>query len=103
MKKTKTNDNDKMLIKLIDFGLVCQIEDSHSHLKMIDLQIKGYKLQLEFLEDNKPFWFQKKKIEEHNNKVEGLKDSILNCYAKFGEEMKMIDKMQKALKKDCND
>ncbi|MDO5569763.1 MAG: hypothetical protein Q4G04_06685 [bacterium] len=85
--------------KIIDLCLWYQMEDSHRWMEMIDLQIKNCNLQIEFLLDNKPFWFQKKKLDEHNKKIDELENKIADYYKQI-EEVEMIEKMQRAIKSD---
>lgn len=96
MKSTKKSinnlscDDKKLSEKIIDLCLWYQIEDSHHWLKLIDMQIKNCQMQLHFLEDSKPFWFQKKKLEEHNKQIEELENKILKHYQEMNEEVEMI-------------
>lgn len=55
-------DDEKLYEKIIDLCLYYQIEDSHHRLRLIDMHIKSCQMQLHFLEDQKTFWFQKKKL-----------------------------------------
>ncbi|MDO5568741.1 MAG: hypothetical protein Q4G04_01330 [bacterium] len=105
MKKTKTinidnNDDKKLSDKIIDLCLWYQIEDSHRWMDIINLQIESCQMQLKFLEENKPFWFQKKKLEEHKKQVEELENQIYKYYENLGNEVDMIFKLQQALNKE---
>ena len=93
-------DNQELVEKIIDLCLYYQIEDSHRWLKMINLQIEYCNLQIEFLLDNKPFWFQKKKLEAHNKQIEELENKIVDYYKQIEEEVEMIIKMQQSLNKE---
>lgn len=77
-----------------------QIEDSHRWLDIIDMQIKNCQIQLHFLENNKPFWFQKKKLTEYNEKTSELENKINKYYQDLNEEVEMIFKLQKSLNKE---
>ena len=98
-KKTKTTAiEDKILIdKVIDLCLWYQIEDSHRWMDVINLQIKNCQIQLEYLLENKPFWFQKKKLKEHNKQIDELENQIYKYYENLGKEVDMIEKMQNAI------
>ena len=106
MKKENKNidnneiDDEKLSEKIIDLCLYYQIEDSHHWLRLIDLQIKNCQMQLHFLEDQKPFWFQKKKLEEYNTQIEELENKIYKYYQEMNEEVEMIFKLQKSLNKE---
>ncbi|MDO5569739.1 MAG: hypothetical protein Q4G04_06560 [bacterium] len=96
----KDIDNQELVEKIIDLCLWYHIEDSHRRLEMINLQIKNCNLQIEFLLDNKPFWFQKQKLEEHNKKIEELENKIIDYYKQIEEEVDIIQKMQQSLNKE---
>ena len=97
-KKDIDSDDEKLSNKLIDLFLWYQIEDSHQQLRLIDMQIKACQMELHFLEDSKPFWFQKKKLEEHNKKIEEYEQIITNAYLQMNEEVDTILKMQNSIK-----
>lgn len=90
-------DNREIVDKIIDLCLWYQIEDSHRWLDIINVQIESCRMQLSFLEDNKPFWFQKKKLEEHNKNIEALENKIVDHYKELEEEVEIIQKMKKSL------
>lgn len=103
MKKGKKNidnantNDEKLSNKIIDLCLWYQIEDSHRWLDIIDLQIKNCQIQLDFLKEIKPFWFQKKKLEEHNKQIIELENQIYKYYEDLGKEVEIIQKMQEQL------
>ncbi|MDD4387519.1 MAG: hypothetical protein PHD15_07215 [Clostridia bacterium] len=96
-KKVIENNDEKLSNRIIDLFLCYQIEDSHHQLRLIDMQIKGCQMQLNFLENSKPFWLQKKKLEEHNKKIEDLENKIFKYYQKMNEGVDLIQKMQKSM------
>lgn len=53
-------NNKELVNKVIDLCLLHEIEETNLYLKMLDNQIKFYQSQINFLEDTKPFFFQKK-------------------------------------------
>ena len=93
-------DDKKLFKKIIDLCLWYQIEDSHRWLDIINLQIKNCQMQLHFFEEEKPLWFQKRKLIEHNKQIEELENMIYKYYKELGEEADMIFKLQKALNKE---
>lgn len=95
-------DNESIVNKIIDLCLWYQIEDSHKMLNLIDLQIKSCRLQMEYLIDTKPFWFQKKKLEEYNKKMEELDNQIFKYYQDMNEEVELIQKMQEKISPQKN-
>ena len=92
MSKKKTEDKElvDMLLKL---NIKYAIEDSNINMRMIDNRIKFYQTLINHLEDNKPFFFQKKKLIEYNNKKEEYNTKINDLYAQLGEEVDLIDKL----------
>lgn len=96
-KKVIDIEDKKLSNKIIDLCFWYQIEDSHQQLRLIDMQIKGCQMQLNFLENSKPFWFQKKKLEEHNKKIEDLENKIFKYYQEMNEDVDLIQKMKKSM------
>ena len=92
MSKKKEND-DELFEKLLELNIKYAIEDSNINMRMIDNRIKFYQTLINHLEDNKPFFFQKKKLIEYNNKKEEYNTKINDLYAQLGEEVDLIDKL----------
>lgn len=92
MNKKKDNDNE-LFEKLFELNIKYAIEDSNINMKMIDNRIKFYQTLINHLEDNKPFFFQKKKLIEYNNKKEEYENKIYELYTQLGEEYEMIEKL----------
>ena len=55
----KTEDLEQ---KILDLSLISSKEASKYYLDMLYLALKVFKMELHYLENNKPFWFQKKKL-----------------------------------------
>lgn len=90
--------SDKELInKLIDLFTMYQIEESNLYLKALDNQIKVQQNHIRYLEDTKPFFFQKKKLEEHNKEIEKCEQKIYELYQKMNDEVDLIFKMQNSI------
>ena len=92
MSKKKEND-DELFEKLLELNIKYAIEDSNINMRMIDNRIKFYQTLINHLEDNKPFFFQKKKLIEYNNKKEEYENKIYELYTQLGEEYEMINKL----------
>ena len=91
---SKKNDNDNELFeKLLELNIKYAIEDSNINMRMIDNRIKFYQSLINHLEDNKPLFFQKKKLIEYNTKKEEYENKISELYIQLGEEFKLIDKL----------
>lgn len=89
---------DKELVnKIIDLFTIHQIQESNLYLKVLDNQIKFYQNERNFLEDTKPFFFQKKKLEEYNKKIDTCEQKIFELYKKMNEEVEFIIEMQNSI------
>lgn len=92
MSKKKDNDNE-LFEKLLELNIKYAIENSNINMRMIDNRIRFYQTLIEHLEDNKPFFFQKKKLIEYNNKIEEYESKISELYIQLEEEFKLIEKL----------
>ena len=93
MSKKKNEDNE-LLEKLLELNIKYAIEDSNINMRMIDNRIKFYQSLINHLEDTKPFFFQKKKLIDYNNKKKEYENKIYELYKQLGEEYEMIEKLQ---------
>ena len=91
----KKNDDNGLLEKLLELNIKYAIEDSNINMRMIDNRIKFYQTLISPLEDTKPFFFQKKKLIEYNNKKEEYENKISQLYSQLGEEYELIEKVGK--------
>lgn len=96
MSKKKNEDNE-LFEKLLELNIKYAIEDSNINMRMIDNRIKFYQTLINHLEDNKPFFFQKKKLIEYNNKKEEYENKISELYTQLGEEFEMIEKLHSGI------
>lgn len=95
---SKNKNEDKELVDmLLKLNIKYAIEDSNINIRMIDNRIRFYQTLIEHLEDSKPFFFQKKKLIEYNNKKEEYNARISDLYAQLGEEVELIDKLHSEL------
>ena len=92
MSKKKDN-NTELFESLLKLNIKYAIEDSNINIRMIDNRIKFYQTLIDHLEDNKPFFFQKKKLIEYNDKKEEYENKISELYAQLGEEYDLIEKL----------
>ena len=60
---------------------------------MIDNRIRFYQSLINHLENNKPFFFQKKRLIEYNNKKEEYENKISQLYSQLSDEMELIEKL----------
>ncbi len=66
------------------------LQCSHLYLKLLSKQITFYENQINHLKEHKPFFFQKRKLQKHNNKIKEYEDKINVIYDKMGEEIDFI-------------
>lgn len=91
---SKKKDEDYELFeKLLELNIKYAIEDSNINFRMIDNRIKLYQTLIENLDDNKPFFFQKKKLAEYNDKKEEYENKIAKLYTQLSKEYEMIEKL----------
>lgn len=79
--------------KILDLSLKQGVDDSKEFLDILYLELKFYKSKLEFLDSEKPFWFQKKKIEIYNKERIDLEEKISICKKNILEELELMSKM----------
>ena len=89
----KKNEDNELFEKLLELNIKYAIEDSNINMRMIDNRIKFYQSLINNLEDSKPFFFQKKKLIEYNNKKEEYENKIAELYTQLGEEYELIEKL----------
>ena len=87
------NEDKELFDLLLKLNIKYAIEDSNINIRMIDNRIRFYQTLIEHLEDSKPFFFQKKKLIEYNNKKEEYNAKISDLYAQLGEEVDLINKL----------
>lgn len=77
--------------KLLDLSLLYENENSKNWIGLVSHQIKEYEIQKQHLIDNKPYFFQKKKLEEHNKKIEELDNKILKRLKDIEDEISLME------------
>lgn len=88
---TEEKQDDLIIKKLLDLSLLCENENSKNWIRLVSYQIKGYEIQKQHLIDIKPYFFQKKKLEEHNKKIEELDNKILKCLKDIEDEISLME------------
>ena len=78
---------------ILDLCIYQGIEDSKNYLDILYLELKLLKNQIEFLDQDKPFWFQKKKLEIYNKEREELENKLNNYHEKILYELSLIAKL----------
>lgn len=90
---TKKNDNTELAVSLLKFTTYCFIENSNLNLKLIEKRIQFYQTLINDLKDDKPLFFQKKKLIDYNNKLEEYNKKINDLYIEFNEEIMLLEKL----------
>ena len=91
------NEDNQLFEKLLELNIKYAIEDSNINIRMIDNRIKFYQSLINYLKDSKPFFFQKKKLIEYNNKKEEYENKISELYIQLSEEFELIDKLSRQI------
>lgn len=91
MKIEKQNNIADKLLKLYSHN---EIENSKFHITMIQKKIDTCKLELDYLTSNEPYWFQKKKLNIHNQKIEKLNKKIYKYNLEIEEQLDIINKLK---------
>lgn len=86
-------DKDKLIEQLLELNIKKSIKDSNTNIRLLDNRIKFYQTLLNNLENNKPLFFQKKRLIEYENKKNECNTKINELYIKVEEELKLIEKM----------
>lgn len=91
MKKEEQNNITEKLLKLYSHN---EIENSRLNINMIQKKIDNCKSELDYLMDNKPYWFQKKKLYIYDQKIEELNKKIHKCNLEIEEQLEIINKLK---------
>lgn len=89
----KKNNNTKFPKLFLKFTTNYLIEDSNSNLETLKNRIQFYRELIKNLEDEKPLFFQKKKLIDYNNKLEEYNNKINDLYIEFYEEITLLEKL----------
>ena len=91
------------MLFLVIFLLLCVIiwvlsevlyeKNRRYYLDMLYLALKVFKMELHYLENNKPFWFQKKKLKEYQNNHDMLTNSIETFNERINEELENLSNL----------
>lgn len=73
-------DNDKLIEQLLELNIKNFIKDSNTNIRLLGNRIKFYQTLLNNLENNKPLFFQKKKLIEYENKKKEYISKINELY-----------------------
>lgn len=80
--------------EILSIIISCGIEESELYLKMLEHRAKMYRFEIEFLENTKPFFFQKKKLIDHNKSIEECELKLYETYKKINDEAVYLMKLR---------
>lgn len=83
-------DDNSIIKDLIKFQLNHEIEDSESTIRLLNHKVEFYNHRIEMLEQDKPFFFQKKKLEKYNKELEECKNTVKEALILIEQEMDFI-------------
>ena len=81
---------NEIVNKIIEISLISLNKESKCWIDIICTKIKVCELQKQHLTENKPLFFQKKKLAEHNKKIDNINREIFNCLKSLEEEIDLI-------------
>lgn len=84
---------DGLSDELIELCHLKEIECFNQIINSLNTSIKFYSILLEHLKDNKPLFFQKKKLLKYNEKVKEYNDKINNLYNELIDELLLLDRL----------
>ena len=93
----KEENNIELFESLLKLNIKYAIEDSNTNMRMIDNIIKFYQTLINHLEENKPLFFQKRKLIDYNNKRNEYSKKINDLYIELNEELKLLEKLYEQL------
>lgn len=96
----KNMEYEELLNKLVNTCTLHNIKESNRYINFLGMQLEMYEQHLNYLEDTKPLFFQKKKLKDHNKKIKECEDKISSIYLKMGKEVEEIEKFSKNYKKE---
>lgn len=97
MSKREKDNKNELISEIINLYLEDSIKESQLYLKLLDNQIKTYQSEINYLENTKPFFFQKRKLKEHNKKIESYEKKIKDTYLKMSAETNEILKNERII------
>ncbi len=89
---TTENNYNETIKKIIDLSLTFLNKESKCWIDIMCTKIKFCELQKQYLLENKPLFFQKKKLEEYNIKIKDIDDKIMKILSDIEEEISFSEK-----------
>lgn len=97
--KQKIMEKYKRVInnKITELCSTNEIQCLNKSIKSLNNRINFYHLLIKHLEENKPLFFQKKKIFEYNQKYKEYDTKIDSLYIELGEEVSLLEELSTSI------
>lgn len=89
----KQKNNDELFKSLLELNIKFAIENSNIKLNMINNKIDFYQTLINQLNENRPLFFQRKKLINYNNKFNEYYEKINNLYIELNKEINLLEKL----------
>ena len=90
MKKVIDADDNELIKKLINLNIQYANQKSKLDIEYLILKIKKYRNLIDVLKVNKPLFFERKRLEQYNNKLEEYNLKINELYNEISKELDLI-------------
>ena len=87
------DDSVELLKDTLNYFMKLGIKDSEKTISFYEKRIEMYQMLIRHLEENKPYFFQKKKLIEYNEKKKEYIEKIEEINNEILDEIKLIDKL----------
>lgn len=82
--------SNELIRKILNLNIKQANEKTKLDIEYLMIKIKKYESLINFLKANKPLFFERKKLLEHNNQLEEYTLKINELYNEISEELKLI-------------
>ena len=89
----KQKNNDELFKSLLELNIKFAIENSNIKLNMINNKIDFYQTLINQLNENRPLFFQRKKLINYNNKFNEYYEKINNLHIELNKEINLLEKL----------
>ena len=89
----KQKNNDELFKSLLELNIKFAIENSNIKLNRINNKIDFYQTLINQLNENRPLFFQRKKLINYNNKFNEYYEKINNLYIELNKEINLLEKL----------
>ena len=86
-------DKNKLYNNILDLCINQEIENSKNFLDLLYLELKICQVQMNFLEKEKPYKFQKKKFKAYLEEKKGLEERIEKYKKVIADELSLMAKL----------